>query len=166
MKDIRWDAIQKTAQLVRSSEKKICTFGIILGTLGRQGNPAIVQRVKDVLNSNQQRHFLILLSEITPSKLRLFGTKVNVWVQVACPRLSIDWGHLLSDSVPVLSPYELFCCFDTSLWNHGDKSYPMDYYSNSGGPWANYHTNNKSRGMIQQKECCTNKEMSCDCTAG
>lgn len=125
------------------------TFGIILGTLGRQGNPAIVQRLQNVLRKAGRRHFVLLLSEITPAKLQLFATNTNAWVQVACPRLSVDWGHLLGSNVagkppiPVLSPYELFVCLEPSTpWR---ENYPMDYYSTNGGPWSNYYETNKDR---------------------
>ena len=30
---------------------------------------------------------------------------VDIWVQMACPRLSVDWGHFFTE--PVLSPHEL-----------------------------------------------------------
>jgi len=135
MNNIRQSAIQLAA--------KAQTFGIILGTLGRQGNPAIVQRIKQSLQQHNKRHFLILLSEITPAKLQLFDDKIDAWVQVACPRLSVDWGHCLSNK-PVLSPYELFVCLEETEWK---DVYPMDYYSQTGGPWTNYYHNNKERQL-------------------
>ncbi|KFW65303.1 Diphthamide biosynthesis protein 1, partial [Pygoscelis adeliae] len=46
----------------------------------------------------------VLLSEIFPSKLRLLPD-VDAGVQVACPRLSIDWGEAFSK--PLLTPYEV-----------------------------------------------------------
>lgn len=46
----------------------------------------------------------LLLSEIFPQKLGLFGG-VGAWVQTSCPRLSIDWG--LAFETPLLTPYEL-----------------------------------------------------------
>ena len=119
------------------------TFGIILGTLGRQGNPAIVQQIQTSLRRHQKRSFLMLLSEITPDKLQLFGNKVDAWVQVACPRLSVDWGHYLS-SKPVLTPYELSVCLEETEWQ---EVYPMDFYSLEGGPWSNYHADNKHRQL-------------------
>ena len=78
-------------------------------------------------------------------------------MQIACPRLSIDWGHYFC--VPVLSPFELFVALgevvDTSLWSAEEEKedsieddetgYPMDFYSNKGGPWANYFDSNKQR---------------------
>jgi 2-(3-amino-3-carboxypropyl)histidine synthase len=136
MKDLRWDAID--------AARNAQSFGIILGTLGRQGNPAILHRIRDVLTQHGRRHFVLLLSEITPRKLGLFAeSDVDAWVQVACPRLSVDWGHFLSDK-PVLTPYELFCCMDEAKWQ---DAYPMDYYSQAGGPWSNYNEGNKDRTL-------------------
>ena len=122
------------------------TFGVILGTLGRQGNPAIVQRLREALRRAGKRHFLLLLSEITPAKLQLLDGTVDCWVQVACPRLSVDWGHHLSASgKPVLSPYELMVCLDETEYR---DAYPMDYYSQTGGPWSNYHAENRERQLV------------------
>eukprot|EP00977_Amphora_coffeiformis_P028634 scaffold36436_cov176-Amphora_coffeaeformis.AAC.10 len=124
------------------------TFGILMGTLGRQGNPAIVQRIRQSLSQHGKRHFLMLVSEITPSKLKLFGSKVDAWIQVACPRLSVDWGHFLSDK-PVLSSYELFVCLEEYSWQ---EEYPMDFYSQAGGPWSNYYHDNRERQYQQQQK--------------
>lgn len=129
----------KAAQ--RASSAK--TFGIILGTLGRQGNPAIVRQIQASLKQHNKRSFLMLLSEITPAKLQLFSDKVDAWVQVACPRLSVDWGHYLSTK-PVLTPYELSVSLEETSWK---ETYPMDYYSLNGGPWSNYHPDNKQRQL-------------------
>jgi hypothetical protein len=46
-------------------------WGVILGTLGRQGNPAILTRVTDLLRGKEV--FIMLLSEITPQKVHSFG---------------------------------------------------------------------------------------------
>jgi 2-(3-amino-3-carboxypropyl)histidine synthase len=160
MKSIRYEAIEK-ARLKIQTKKQLqqqsgsssgpAVFGIILGTLGRQGNPALLTKLRNQLTSHKLKSFVILASEITPSKLALFRNKVDAWVQIACPRLSVDWGHALSgdSSVPVLNPYELFVTLDctNTLWRGGDdKSYPMDYYSQEGGPWSNYgDADNKGR---------------------
>jgi 2-(3-amino-3-carboxypropyl)histidine synthase len=114
-------------------------FGIILGTLGRQGNPAIVSKIQTSLRKHGKRSYIVLFSEISPAKLSQM--EADVWVQVACPRLSVDWGHQLSDR-PVLSPYELFVLLGETSYS---DSYPMDYYSMNGGPWSNYHEDNRDR---------------------
>ena len=45
----------------------------------------------------------VLLSEVAPWKLALMEG-VDAWVQIACPRLSIDWGEGFQK--PTLTPYE------------------------------------------------------------
>ena len=165
-----------------ASNRTTKLFGIILGTLGRQGNPAILSRIRSLLHGRGIRSITILLSEIFPKKLEMMsntpksfgngreGVGVCAWVQIACPRLSIDWGHYFC--VPVLSPYELFVAMgevvDSSLWKaeedevreenemvggidgrvSQDNGYPMDFYSKSGGPWANYYKSNSDRKVL------------------
>jgi 2-(3-amino-3-carboxypropyl)histidine synthase len=53
------------------------------------------------------------------------------WVQVACPRLSIDWGSAFSR--PLLTPYEAEVVWGTTEWH---ATYPMDYYAYDGGSWS------------------------------
>ena len=45
----------------------------------------------------------VLLSEVAPWKLALMEG-VDAWIQIACPRLSIDWGEGFQK--PTLTPYE------------------------------------------------------------
>lgn len=53
--------------------------------------------------STKQTLLQVLLSEVTPWKLEMMEG-VDAWVQVACPRLSIDWGEGFQK--PTLTPYE------------------------------------------------------------
>ena len=108
-------------------------FGLILGTLGRQGNPNVLERIEDVLQARGIPYVVVLLSEIFPGKLALFED-VDAWVQVACPRLSIDWGYAFP--APLLSSYELHVALGDAEWQ---AVYPMDFYRQDGGPWANYY---------------------------
>jgi len=105
-------------------------FGLVLGTLGRQGNPAILSFLEEKLKQLGKEYVIILLSEIFPAKLSLF-TDIDAWIQVACPRLSIDWGE--SFSAPLLTPYEACVALGLTEWR---EQYPMDYYSkdSSGTP--------------------------------
>nr|NVI71049.1 putative diphthamide biosynthesis protein 1 [Cucujiformia] len=66
-------------------------FGVIMGTLGRQGNPKVVEHISKRLIDKHKKVVIILLSEIFPKKLDLFS-QLDAFVQIACPRLSIDWG--------------------------------------------------------------------------
>jgi 2-(3-amino-3-carboxypropyl)histidine synthase len=69
----------------------VLPWGCVLGTLGRQGSPGVLDRVTGALERRGVPHFTVLLAELSPEKLKAFGA-VGAWVQVACPRLSIDWG--------------------------------------------------------------------------
>ena len=56
-------------------------FGVILGTLGRQGNPRIVEQVCAELEAQGRRHVVVMLSEISPQKLAMMR-HVDAWIQV------------------------------------------------------------------------------------
>ncbi|OEU23273.1 Diphthamide_syn-domain-containing protein [Fragilariopsis cylindrus CCMP1102] len=157
MKTLRYNAILKAKKAIavksNNNTTSTCVFGIILGTLGRQGNPALLTKIQTQLTIRNIKSFVMLASEITPIKLALFKSKISVWIQIACPRLSVDWGHHLSgsSSIPVLNPYELFVTLDIVQWRD-DQSYPMDYYSQDGGPWSNYgDVDNKNRQYTKEE---------------
>lgn len=117
-------------------------FGVILGTLGRQGSPKILDRVMKLLDEESRSFFVVLLSEITPSKVqKLEMSDVQAWVQIACPRLSIDWGHGYGKR-PLLTTYEAFVALGKYEWR---EEYPMDFYSKTGGEWSNYYKDTKKR---------------------
>ena len=61
------------------------TWGLILGTLGRQGHPPVLERLKTQAEAAGKAVVTVLLSEIFPQKLALMSS-VGAWVQVACPR--------------------------------------------------------------------------------
>lgn len=70
MTQVRSDAIEKC----RYSKR----FGIILGTLGRQGNPEILNRLTTLLESCGKEYFVLLLSEIFPDKVKHFSACTTV----------------------------------------------------------------------------------------
>lgn len=107
-------------------------WGVVLGTLGRQGSPAVLDHLQRMLARRGLPFTTVLLSEVFPAKLAAFPD-IEAWVQVCCPRLSIDWGHAFP--VPLLSPYEAEVALGAAEWM---AVYPMDYYSKEGGSWANY----------------------------
>lgn len=120
-------------------------FGLILGTLGRQGSNKVLEHLQKRLKSHGKETSIILLSEIFPSKLELFKD-IDAFVQVACPRLSIDWGTAFPK--PLLTPYELSVVLGDAEWkiekvpSEKDKNlnYPMDFYSTySLGEWTPNH---------------------------
>ncbi|KAL1883910.1 Diphthamide biosynthesis protein 1 [Diaporthe australafricana] len=120
MKDLRRQAVD-TAK----SAKK---WGLILGSLGRQGNPNTMTLIEKKLTALGIPWINLLLSEIFPGKLAMMSD-VECWVQVACPRLSIDWGYAFPR--PLLTPYEaLVALGEREDWGKG--VYPMDYYGKDG----------------------------------
>ncbi|KAK9367436.1 putative diphthamide synthesis protein-domain-containing protein [Lipomyces kononenkoae] len=129
MLHVRHDAVQAA-----KSAKKV---GVILGTLGRQGNYATFDHIRQLLANRGIDYTLLLLSEIFPQKLAEF-THLDAFVQIACPRLSIDWGYAFAK--PLLTPYEASIAFgNTELWSsledvlHGQgDGYRMDYYAKDG----------------------------------
>nr|MBE5724762.1 putative diphthamide biosynthesis protein 1 [Cucujiformia] len=83
MRTIRKNSISKSSTASK--------FGVIMGTLGRQGNKRVVDHIVQSIKDNGKQPIVILLSEIFPQKLNLFP-QLEAFVQIACPRLSIDWG--------------------------------------------------------------------------
>ena len=51
---------------------KAKTFGLILGTLGRQGSPKIMEYLQESITKAGKDYVTILLSEIFPGKLAQF----------------------------------------------------------------------------------------------
>ncbi|CAB4006940.1 diphthamide biosynthesis 1, partial [Paramuricea clavata] len=138
----------RQAAITQASDSK--TFGLILGTLGRQGNPRILQNLEERLGLCNRKIVKLLLSEIFPFKLNLFN-HIDAWVQVTCPRLSIDWGTAFTK--PLLTPYEAMVAVKSIEWQ---EQYPMDFYSNSSlGAWTPNHEQcklGKKRTKVKKTE--------------
>lgn len=137
-------------------------FGLILGTLGRQGSTKVMEHLQKRLKHHDRQAVIILLSEIFSTKLELFKD-IDAFVQVACPRLSIDWGTAFPK--PLLTPYELSVALGDAEWklpcdntiSNGQQQahttngislapspkeevYPMDFYANKSlGEWTPNH---------------------------
>lgn len=103
-------------------------FGLILGGLGRQGNNQTLANLERTFKENGKTVVKIILSEIFPHKLAMFDD-IDCFVQVACPRLSIDWGYAFSK--PLLTPYEAMVLFKKDK-PFNEDFYPMDYYGKNG----------------------------------
>ncbi|EPZ36058.1 hypothetical protein ROZALSC1DRAFT_28744 [Rozella allomycis CSF55] len=130
MHKLRKEAITKARQAK--------SVGLILGTLGRQGNPRVLETIEKKLKDCGKKYTRILMSEIFASKITQFKD-IDTFVQVACPRLSIDWGY--SYPKPLLTPFEMNVCLDQIEWQ---SVYPMDFYAkDSLGPWTPNNLANK-----------------------
>ena len=136
MRRVRKSAIEQAAAAK--------SFGLVLGTLGRQGNPRILDRMEKILQEKDLPYVIVLMSEITPLKLKMLSD-VEAWIQIACPRLSIDWGE--GFNIPILSPYEGMIALKAvePWWEEQSDNYRMDFYSNDAGPWGNKFDPNKKK---------------------
>jgi 2-(3-amino-3-carboxypropyl)histidine synthase len=122
-------------------------WGLVLGTLGRQGSPRVLAELEALLAARGRSWFVVLLSEVSPAKLAALGAGggVDAWVQVACPRLSIDWGAEFDR--PTLNPYEAHVALGAlpGWWAEGGGDYAVDYYAADGGPHAGTYHRRKER---------------------
>ncbi|CDJ56026.1 putative diphthamide synthesis domain-containing protein [Eimeria maxima] len=134
--------------------RKGTRIGLLLSSLGRQTSVGLAEDLINLLHAKNKFPVPILINEFTPNKLKTLNTQLDAFVQIGCPRLSIDWGE--SFDAPLLSPYEAFVAF-------GDQPYlpvyPMDYYAKDGGPWTNYNTSTGDRrGSLAVKEPVNSKK--------
>ncbi|KAF8639800.1 hypothetical protein AX17_001059 [Amanita inopinata Kibby_2008] len=148
MQSMRNDAIQSAKKSIESAPQQTSltsppVWGLIFGTLGRQGSLKQLQAITKQLDTSRTTipYIQILLSELSPAKLSLFYPHVSTFVQTSCPRLSIDWGYAFDR--PLLSPYETAVALGAAAAGWMDESeskgkigeYPMDFYE-GGSPWA------------------------------
>ncbi|TIB69738.1 hypothetical protein E3Q22_00386 [Wallemia mellicola] len=141
MRMLRSDAVSlaKSGSDVQGVEDA-ATWGVVLGTLGRQGSLKVLETISNLIETRGGIDYVpILISELSPQKVSLFGEQLSTFVQTSCPRLSIDWGYAFPK--PLLSPYEAAVTLErTQGWDKdlaGDRDYPMDFYANdSRGPWT------------------------------
>ncbi|XP_028805723.1 2-(3-amino-3-carboxypropyl)histidine synthase subunit 1-like [Neltuma alba] len=92
----------RKSAIVKSREAQ--NWGVVLGTLGRQGNPKILERLEKKMREKCFNYTVVLMSELSPGRISLFEDSIDAWIQIACPRLSIDWGDAFAK--PVLTPFE------------------------------------------------------------
>nr|CAD1830865.1 unnamed protein product [Ananas comosus var. bracteatus] len=101
------------------------------------------------------------MSEISPTRIELFGDSVDAWVQIACPRLVGEgegegiievrfkfelplrcgggWEELLGSS-----GCRVESCSSSNCGNGGEETeYPMDYYAQDGGEWNSSYMKKK-----------------------
>lgn len=149
----RQEAIDKAVRTMKGGG----TFGFVLGTLGRQGNEQVYDRLVSRLAKISSCKFVkVLIPEVTQTILQTI-TGVDVWVQVACPRLSIDWGKFFE--CPLLNSYE-FAKAARLLYDsayvvqdaNSKPSYPMDFYATQS---CGDHTPNHS--CIKNTSCSCSK---------
>ncbi|XP_078445689.1 diphthamide synthesis DPH2 family protein [Wolffia australiana] len=146
-------ARRRAVEVARAARR----WGVVLGTLGRQGSCKVLERVVGKMEEKGMEYTVVLVSELSPARLALFGESVDAWVQIACPRLSIDWGEAFNK--PLLTTFELEIALGCvpGWWEkekrcgpcvtcgsgsgtcakdeEEEEDYPMDYYAQDGGDW-------------------------------
>mmetsp|Transcript_3125 Transcript_3125/g.2843 ORF Transcript_3125/g.2843 Transcript_3125/m.2843 type:complete len:379 (+) Transcript_3125:16-1152(+) len=105
-------------------------IGLVLGTLGRQGSIHILSQLEKLLQGIGRKYTVFLMSDVSQSSINKYP-EVDAWVEIACPRLAIDWGAEFTK--PMLNPYECFVAFKNL-----PLDYPMDNYMYNGGEWSVY----------------------------
>lgn len=111
---------------------------------------------------------VLIASEVNVDLLT--SIEVDFFVQIACPRLSIDWSY--GTPKPLLTPYELYALIDKYDFREG---YSMDYYSYNGGPWSNLYgkapqkkgkmakNEPKIKLQMEEEKCCQGGCQNCEC---
>ena len=79
-----------------------------------------------------------MLNEITQNKIINYN-KCECFIQIACPRLSIDWSDQFSK--PMLTPYEIFLALEQEKLEN--DVYKMNNYSNDTGEWGHFFKEKK-----------------------
>jgi 2-(3-amino-3-carboxypropyl)histidine synthase len=64
MKQIRFEQLEKA--------KDAKFFGVILGTLGRQGSTKVLDEIQELMRRHNKKYFVLFLSEILPDKMKRF----------------------------------------------------------------------------------------------
>lgn len=134
MVSIRCKEIEKVKHNLINHNHKNNSYnvGIVLSGLGKQANTKLLERVKNKLkrlNSNVSV-YKIMTTEINEDTLDKYQY-VDAFVQIGCPRLSIDWGN--SYKKPLLNAYEILSADIQS-------QYEMDYYDiEKKSEWGMYY---------------------------
>ncbi|KAF8112641.1 hypothetical protein N665_0063s0124 [Sinapis alba] len=114
--------MRETRRRAISRAKVAKTWGIVLGTLGRQGNPKILERLEKKMEEKGIDSTVVLMSELSPTRVALFEDSVDAWVQIACPRLSIDWGEAFLKPLLTTFEAEIALGFIPGWWEKGALS--------------------------------------------
>jgi len=112
---------------------KSCNF--IFGALGRQGSVKILKTITFLATAHQIKPIIYVGTEINNNRLNTInGNFSNLWVQLSCPRISLDWGHYFKNLVITSFEFSIFMR-STKI----NKNFiPMDFYSKIGNFWTSY----------------------------
>jgi 2-(3-amino-3-carboxypropyl)histidine synthase len=102
---------QRFASINKAKGGKI--FGVLIGKKTGQNNFELAISLKKLLEKDGRTVFLLLIGEITPVALSAFP-KIDVFVNTACPRISLDDASKFRK--PVLIPSETLVLVGARSW--------------------------------------------------
>jgi len=102
---------QRYGAMARSKSAK--TFGILVGTKKGQQRIRLAYRIKEFLDSQQKKSYIIALNSFSPTVLQSFRD-IDCFVSTACPRIAID--DYMQYKIPIITPVELETLFGKKKW--------------------------------------------------
>ncbi|KAH0570682.1 Diphthamide biosynthesis protein [Spironucleus salmonicida] len=99
--------LEKREQLVdkiRGLQDSIC---FVLGTMGGQGSITLLQKYVKLAEQKFRKVYKMMVPEVYPQALNI--PKCQIYVQMACPRLTIDWGEYYGNVINTVEFEKLLC---------------------------------------------------------
>jgi len=105
--------IAKRRMAAITAARDASRFGILVSTKPGQFQLATADKLRDLLTEAGKLAAIILIDEITPSRLRDF-TEAQAYIDTACPRIAID--GLPDVKKPILTIAEAMVALDQITW--------------------------------------------------
>lgn len=108
--------------------RKAKTVGIAFSTLGRQASKTTLGLIERLVAGAGKECMVVLMDDLSPQALARYRG-IDVWVQMACPRLSLDWSTE-GYTTPLLTTHEAVVAFSPAERNTDvDYFIPMDNWA-------------------------------------
>ena len=101
--------------------RKAHVVGIAFSTLGRQASKTTLGNIERLVAECRKTVFVALMDDLSPQALATYEG-VDIWVQMACPRLSLDWSEE-GYTTPLLTTHEAVIAF-----GNGGRDPVPDYF--------------------------------------
>ena len=101
--------------------RKAQIVGIAFSTLGRQASKTTLSIIEKLIAAAGKTSMLVLMDDLSPQALARYKG-IDVWVQMACPRLSLDWSTE-GYTTPLLTTHEAMVAFSPE-----EKDKDVDYF--------------------------------------
>jgi len=103
---------QRYGAIARSKDAKV--FGILVGIKKGQQRIELVNKIKNILDSNHKKSYVIALDYFSPMTLESFR-EIDCFVSTACPRIAID--DYMQYETPIVTPVELEILLGIKKWD-------------------------------------------------